>query len=73
MCNNRYTLQRYDIFFPLWKVFFIFAFDILNTETLNSKQDIPNMAVTIKQVTCKKDLKAFVDFPNKLYKGDLRI
>lgn len=28
------------------------------------------MAVTIKQVTSKKDLKAFVDFPNKLYKGN---
>ena len=28
------------------------------------------MAVTVKQVTCKKDLRAFVDFPNKLYKGN---
>ena len=28
------------------------------------------MAVTIKQVTCKKDLKRFVDFPNKLYEGN---
>lgn len=28
------------------------------------------MTVTIKEVTTKKDLKAFVHFPNKLYKGN---
>lgn len=28
------------------------------------------MSVTVKQVVSKKDLNAFVDFPNKLYKGN---